>query len=832
MKITEIAFGLEKQWNKTQCRVVLVPHHLSFVSLIAGILCASTLGSPGIKGQICLIVSSILILGSLCLHLVEHKPKRSDTVVWMVSWMLLWGNMGILVGQPPKQPPVPIGEPCAIHGRVLGLQPGSNQITAQVVQYRCHTVSGRESFDIRMRITPEEAAPETGLVRGTEFVTSGSFRHFESPDVPGMFDSQSWARTQGIVAIFSRHAETQKLTIVRHPTGVMPELELERRKAWDILRSHSSGGLLPALVLGASRDISDETRTTFAKLGIAHVIAVSGLHFGMVALVLSMMLGRIANLSPWILRRFGRRRFAVVVSIPVLFLYLLFVGAPVSAQRSFIMMAICCLAHLFCRKSERTRSLAIAGTIILLIDPKTAFSIGFQLSFSAILGIIWGMNLYESSIHLRLLDLKVSDRLRKLITVLCSMCMMTLSTSVTTAPFVIAHFGILPVSGIAANLLVIPYVSFILMPIAMITALVLIIGLPCASVLTAICGYAETILLKFAELYTEYIPLTHVELPPHPIIVFSSVLTAFALLFHFKPSKTRLLLTAAICLVNTVILSVSAVYPRIYHLNDDLRISSIAMGQADGTLIEFPNGHIMVIDIGSELGKDNNAGKDRMLPYLKSLGIRHIDTLVVTHGDYDHVAGILPVIAQISVGEVWINRHHTDQIPAWEGALRLNHFKTHAVDELDRRRTIGGVDVDILWPRPEYAEILEEQGLLNENESSVVIRLVYNQFSAIFMGDAGTAVEEQLIARYPIKPVSVLKAGHHGSNSASSQSWVDVLKPRAVMFSVGKHNRYHFPHQPVQDRFERMHSTIYRTDRDGTVRFLTDGYKMRVETRR
>ena len=256
------------------------------------------------------------------------------------------------------------------------------------------------------------------------------------------------------------------------------------------------------------------------------------------------------------------------------------------------------------------------------------------------------------------------------------------------------------------------------------------------------------------------------------------------------------------------------------------------MGQADGTVIEFPNGHRMVIDIGSELGKEANAGQNRMLPYLNRMGIRHIDTLVITHGDYDHVAGIIPVIEKISVGEVWLNRHHTDNIPEWEKALRANGMKVRSVDEISRHTKMGDVDINILWPHPDGLETLDERGELNENESSVVIKIVYKYFSAIFMGDAGTAVEAQLLDRYPMQPISLLKAGHHGSGSASSQVWVNALKPRFVIFSVGKRNRYHFPHRIVQDRFDDVHSTAYRTDFHGSVRFITDGYKMRIETMR
>ena len=256
------------------------------------------------------------------------------------------------------------------------------------------------------------------------------------------------------------------------------------------------------------------------------------------------------------------------------------------------------------------------------------------------------------------------------------------------------------------------------------------------------------------------------------------------------------------------------------------------MGQADATLLEFPNGHIMVIDIGSEIQKDTNAGQTRMVPYLQALGIRHIDTLVVTHGDYDHIAGIMPVLEKCSVGEVWVNNTDAADAPAYQKTIQSYSIPIIPIANLPHHKQIGDVKLTIYWPDARGTEILRERDMLNENESSVVVGIEYHQFSALFMGDAGVAVETQMLEMYPLKPVSLLKAGHHGSSSASSQDWVETVSPKAVVFSVGKHNRYHFPHKPVQARFADVHSAIYRTDHHGTIRFSTDGYTMQIETMR
>ena len=828
MKVTAIAFGLEKQYLHRHQKVRLLPHHLSFAAISAGILCGSCMPLSA-SGIICLIIAIDLIIIAICLHQAISKPNAGIIAIWLVSWMVLWISYGILAGQPHPRIALPQHTSCEIQGIITEIQPGSSQITARLNHYRCGSLQSTDEVQIRMRLQPHESS--AGLARGTAFSATGRFEPFEAPDVPGMFDNRSWAKIHAIDCMFVRRPQ-DALTILHPANGIIASLEKARHHAYQILCSHSPHGLLPALVLGASRAISDDTRATFAQLGIAHVLAVSGLHFGIVALVISFIFARIASRSKWIMRRFGRRRFAVAAAMPVLMIYLLFVGAPVSAQRSLLMMTLCCLAHLFCRKSERTRTLAIAGMLILIADPNALFSIAFQLSFSAILGIIQGMHLYDLYIQPKLIELNISDKMRKCMAALCSMCVMTLSTSVTTAPFVIAHFGMLPVTGIAANLIVIPYVSFILMPVSIITAIALISGLPFAVYPARLCGFFETLIVDFANDYSEYIPFTYTEMPATPLVLTFSVLAAFAVLFYFRPSKPRILATLAITFLTAAVLIISSIYPRIYHLHDDLRISSIAMGQADATLIEFPNGHIMVIDIGSEIQKDANAGQTRMLPYLQTLGIRHIDTLILTHGDYDHIAGIQPVIESCSIGEVWVNQISTEEMPTYQRYIQSKDIPIVPIAKLPSHQRYGEVDLDIYWPDARGTGILQELGTLNENERSVVIGLGYHRFSALFMGDAGVAVEEQMLEMYKLKPVTILKAGHHGSNSASSQPWVDTIRPRAVIFSVGKRNRYHFPHKPVRDRFSGIQSSIYRTDLHGTIRFSTDGYTMQVETMR
>ena len=841
IRVTEIVFGLEKMWLHRHLDARLLPWHLCFIGLIAGIV----LGHEFNRNLSIQTFLFILSASCLCISLVLHNMlnKTSDQtsathfiqhpVCWILAWILLWGTFGIYLGQPDAHEQIPENTPCMVTGRIEKIPPGTQQIRAAITDWVCPeqnlTHHTSHPVYVQIKLTHEELAISHGLTQGEWFQAQAVFTRFQAPDVPGMFDAQQWARSEKLSGRLKRTNDTWHL-YPKSSFTLMQTLELSRRHAFEILSEHSPEGIVPALVLGSGKRIDAHTRDTFGKLGIAHVLAVSGLHFGIVALVIVFIFRKIARRSRWIMRRFGCNRFATAASIPALLLYLFFVGSPISAQRALIMASCCCFGRLFHRHPNRTRSLMIAGILILVFDPMAVFAISFQLSFSAVLGILWGMDFYETQIRQRILELSLSTRLKKYLSMFASTLIMTLSTSLTTAPFVIFHFGQLPVFGIFANLFVIPYVSFVLMPLAIIASLWIILGFPGTTVITRVTSFAETLLTKFADGYDNTIPASCIDVPIHILPIAASILLAVVLLCHFKPTPKRLILAATSTIFMITLLIIIATNPRILTSSDELHISFVSMGQADATLIEFPSGHTMLVDIGSEIQKEVNTGEIRMLPYLRHKAIHHIDTLILTHGDYDHVAGILPVLENCTIGQVWYNGMSHHEIPFWYAEILKHNIPIRDVTQIPATHSFGAANIDILWPTAEGIADLEDQGLLNENESSIVLRLQYAEFSLILMGDAGSAVEAQLIATRRISPVTVLKAGHHGSKSASSQEWIDVTAPHFAIYSVGLHNRYHFPHRDVEERFLASHTQTFRTDQQGTIRMTTDGHHLHIET--
>ena len=814
LRVTELAFGLEKQWNHRHRDARLFPWHICFAALIAGIFCGANSGLEifSIWPTLIFIAISALCLVSLCfIHRINSSFRRRF-VLWTASWLVIWFTLGFWQGIPRIKPLPPENVTCTFIGIVESVPPGVTSVDVRLTHWRCGDKSEKSSIRLRM--------PDSTLSKGTKFSITGEFVRFERPDVPGMFDAESWARSKGLSGrIKIRRGKHPVILEQNHSFGTL--LESSRRRAYEKLSEASPNGILPALVLGTSRDIPEQTRTTFGHLGIAHILAVSGLHFGIIAIIVNAILCAVFGHIPWIMRRFGKKRAAAAMSIPVLAVYLLFVGAPISAQRALLMAACCVIARLFASKPERSRSLALAGLIILTISPMAIFEISFQLSFSAVLGIVWGMDFYERELRIRIIERGFNKCLEKHLCTIISTLIMTISTSLTTAPFVIAHFGQLPFLGILTNLIVIPYVSFILMPMAMISAFFIVTSLPGVQFMTDAAVACETFLVHTAEFFDRYIPLAYIEMTPHPIIIVVTIITALALLLRFRIVKTRVFIASAAILAMTFCIVTAKVSPRFWTKPNELRITFVDMGQADSTLIEFPDGHVMLIDVGSELGRTTNTTQSNLLPYLKKLGIRRIDTLVITHSDYDHVAGLPELARQCEIGRIL---HNGLESPEWmkqTGDIPLIDVSKNTVE-------FSSATLKILWPTPDAAEILRQNNALTPNESSIVLRLEYNDFSAIFTGDAGIPVETQLANH--VGHATLLKAGHHGSKSASSQAWIDAVKPAFAVFSAGENNRYHFPHPSVQTRFLHAGATMYKTGDSGAIRLTTDGKHIGIQT--
>ena len=261
----------------------------------------------------------------------------------------------------------------------------------------------------------------------------------------------------------------------------------------------------------------------------------------------------------------------------------------------------------------------------------------------------------------------------------------------------------------------------------------------------------------------------------------------------------------------------------------ELEVVFLDVGQGDSTLINTPGGKHILIDGGIGEGSfgSEGQGKKTILPYLRSHGIDHLDAIVMTHPDFDHIGGLVSVIQakNLTVGEVLDpgvahpSGGYLDLLEAVRECPEIKYRQPRAGDLLD-----WGEEVEVEVISPPYL-------LKDNNESSIVIKLSYEDISFLFTGDASGIAENLMIEKYNYRLRStVLKAGHHGSKHSSTEEFLKKVRPEAAVFSCGKENTYGHPNEETIERLKKIGAEMYRTDEQGTITITTDGKDYRVKT--
>ncbi|MDP2799129.1 MAG: ComEC/Rec2 family competence protein, partial [Deltaproteobacteria bacterium] len=265
--------------------------------------------------------------------------------------------------------------------------------------------------------------------------------------------------------------------------------------------------------------------------------------------------------------------------------------------------------------------------------------------------------------------------------------------------------------------------------------------------------------------------------------------------------------------------------------SDMLKTTFLDVGQGNAALVQFPGGKNMIIDGGGTLSGQFDLGERVIAPFLRTKGVRTIDYLVLTHPHPDHIGGLIFLLDSFKVKEVWTNgdRVETEAFIRWQQAISHKGIP-HRKFKMDSRYTfnINGVMVDVYGPSGDMAATGGQDVLLNRR--SLVLRISYGRRHLLFPGDIDACRENELSQRgYALKS-DVLLAPHHGSNTSNTAGFIKAVAPDTVIFSVGRLNRFSFPHPAVVGRYMKTGRSIYRTDRDGAITCLTDGHNLQIET--
>jgi competence protein ComEC len=590
-----------------------------------------------------------------------------------------------------------------------------------------------------------------------------------------------------------------------------------------------TSSIFKALVLGEQGDIPEEIKEYFILTGTAHLLAISGDQFGIVALLSFSLLIWILKRSEFLLLSISVRKWAAGLTIPCIILYAFIAGGGISVIRAAIMVITFLFSILLNRERNLLHTLALAAFLILILSPPSLFDVSFQLSFLAVLSILYLVPRILQEFKQEGISLLLKTSWKKNILKYIMLSLLVTGVAILgTAPFVALHFNRFSPIGFFTNLFIIPWVGFLIVPLSLTASIFSFFFTPLATFLININGFITLILLRVLAFFAS-LPFASFFVSTPTVFEIVLFYILLFLVVHLKKRKMARYLFLGLCVVLVFDLA-------FWNLKDllqkDLRLTFIDVGNGDSILIEFPKGKRMLID-GGGLREDRfDIGKNVIAPFLWKKKIRRVDTLVLTHPDPDHLKGLNFIASQFSIGQFWDNGFQTDSEPYLQlkKILEEKKIKIHSLNEETPSQIMNGVEISFLNPPVWNATQRKVRSLWDLNNASLVMKLRFKNVSVLLTGDIGKEAEERILRKGYLLKSDVLKIPHHGSSSSSSPLFLERVKPTYAILSVGERNIGRLPHPEVLKRYLQLGSRILRTDKDGAITVMTDGEKMEVKT--
>jgi len=616
----------------------------------------------------------------------------------------------------------------------------------------------------------------------------------------------------------------------------LKSLFLLRVEGWrdhirDFLKTNADprcAGIFGALVLGEQEGIPEEIKDRFIVTGIAHLLAISGDQFGIVAFLSFSLLTWILKRSELLLLAVSVKKLAASMTIPCLLLYALIAGGGISVTRALIMVTAFFVSILLNRERNLLHTLVLAAFLILIVSPPSLFDVSFQLSFLAVLSILYlvprTLQILRSDDILPVVKRSIAQRILKYLKL---SLLVTAVALLGTAPFVALHFNRVSIVGLVTNLFAIPWVGFLIVPLSLLASMVSFFCSPLASFLIQLNGFITLALLQVLAFFAN-IPYASLFVPtPTVLEIFLFYLLLLTLIHLRKKAKIRYLFFA-VCLA----LVLDLVFWNFRGLfQKNLVITFIDVGHGDSILIEFPKGKRMLID-GGGLPEDRfDTGKNVIAPLLWKKKIGRIDYLVLTHPDPDHLKGLSFIASHFSIGQFWDSGLPADSGPSrrLDEILSSRKIARFSLNDGAPTQRVGGVQISILNPAAvrQSQKVSQNPSFLNNH--SLVVKLCFKKIGILLTGDIEQEAEYRIVREGHSLKADLLKVPHHGSSTSSSLLFLERVKPDYAVFSVGERNLGRLPNPEVLRRYQELGAQIFRTDQHGAVRVVTDGEKIGIE---
>jgi competence protein ComEC len=645
---------------------------------------------------------------------------------------------------------------------------------------------------------------DSTLVVGRSLSLDGELAFPARARNPGEFDFREYLMIHGIHAEMFQAAGTRADV---HPIdygGIVDRCVVPVRSAIaariDSLFAGEEATFLRGLIIGDRSELGMDMKSAFINSGVMHILAVSGLHVAVVVLML------LALVRP--MRLPDLAEFALLAAC--LLYYIPLTGGSPSVARSVLMALVMLGGKVVQRKVDMINTLAVSAIVLLLIDAKQLMDPGFQLSYMAVLALVVGFP--------RLNVRKRGGWIIRIVKLGAAAVAVSVAASLGTFPVTAFHFGRISIIGIAANVIVVPLSNAVL-GLGMLAVAASFVSGWVGSAYAAAAHVCTQLLLEVVRWFGS-IPFASTSVSLGVAGMVLSYL-ALGLLLGCASRRYRRAAIIAACLAVDAGMAYWIVRPAPEPV---LRVTVLDVGQGDAIVVEFPDESAMVLDAGPAL-RITDMGATVVMPFLRRNAIRELSAVLVSHPHEDHLGGMPSVLRSERV------RSAIDAGFGRDGRLAAQYVRLCDSLHLDRQAVHAGEVLPspgtcrLYLLHPTAAAAREQaQGGSGLNNQSLVLKLVYGSTSILLSGDAERESEAELVRLYgDFLRSDVLKAGHHGSATSSTEEYLAAVRPKRVVISVGRRNRFHHPSPAVIERLKASGSEVLRTDESGAIVLESDG---------
>ena len=515
---------------------------------------------------------------------------------------------------------------------------------------------------------------------------------------------------------------------------------------------------LYAFILGKSYYIESEVLNNYKINGITHLFALSGLHVSMFSSIILFILKKI---------KLSEKLSYFITSLFLIFFAFIASFTP-SIVRSVLFFILSSINNVYYLYIKPKYLLYIVFSILIFINPFYIYDTGFILSFCISFFIL------------------LFNEKNKINNNLLSILVISILSTLSSLPIIINMSYEINILGFINNLFFIPYVTYIVFPLSIIVVFI----------------SKLSFILNFLIIIMEYISKVSSNILNVKLIF--PKMSLFLIIIYYV---LLILIVKKINLKKIFIIYLSFLYFRC-NFDKNNYVYFIDVGQGDSALIVTKNNKSILIDTGGKVGSNYSLMKSNVIPFFKSIGIRKLDYLFITHGDYDHAGYGIDLVNNFNVKNRFTNKGKYNLL---EKKLNIKSFNNSYIK-------IDNVEI--------YS--LNSKHYNNENSDSLVLLVIIDNYKLLFMGDASINTEKDIMNNYDIGDVFILKVGHHGSKTSSSEEFINSVNPKYSIISVGKNNKFGHPNKEVLDNLSN--SKIYRTDIDGSIMFKIKKDKLRIET--